>query len=105
VTAALRSAVVIQRPPVKGPLGLRRQRLVCDQRHQQCKIRPKLLLRPGSERSSSARIGIICRGTGSKVATLSLIWLVAASSAVVEESDQFVSGPIRSIAFAVHSYG
>jgi hypothetical protein len=90
-------------PPIKVaalahqrmPLGLRRQRLVCDQ----------LLLRPGSERSSSARIGIICRGTGSKVATLSLIWLVAASSAVIEEGDQFVSGPIRSIAFAVHSYG
>jgi hypothetical protein len=43
--------------------------------------------------------------TASKVAALSLIWLVAASSVVVEESDQFVSGPIRSIAFAVHSYG
>ena len=40
-----------------------------------------------------------------KVATLSLIWLVAASSVVIEEGDQFVSGPIRSIAFAVHSYG
>ena len=39
--------------PVSLRPGLRRQQLVCDQRHQQCKIRRKLLLRPRSEREEA----------------------------------------------------
>ena len=36
-----------------------KQRLVCDQRHQQCKIRRKLLLRPRSEREEALPDGLL----------------------------------------------
>ena len=39
--------------PVPLRPDLRRQRFACDQRHQQCKIRRKLLLRPRSEREEA----------------------------------------------------
>src|SRR6478736_3603129 len=45
--------------PVPLRPDLRRQRLFLDQRHQQCKIRRKLLLRPRTEREETLQARIL----------------------------------------------